>query len=888
MSITLRGEERLMGWIPQLRSTDVLAAHAALLPTGKILHFSGSEYNQDQHDHNRNDHTRLYDCDTGDVTAVGSPVEDLFCCGHSLLADGNMLAAGGTASYATSVEAGGFHRDHWPGLRNSWIYDVPSSRWIERASLLPQPDFIAAARSAPSVISRRGMLQVFWVSRDSAVVTQFWPVQGKWSRPQILVAGDSPLAAVPGSSVSAVSRNTDKIDIFWTGADGGINSHFFSEEKPWNEHGPFNLVPGNAPLAAKPGASVGAVSRNTDKIDIFWTGADGGINSHFFSEAKPWNEHGPFSLVPGNAPLAAKPGASVGAVSRSTDKIDIFWTGADGGLNSHFFSEAKPWNEHGPFSLVPGNAPLAAKPGASVGAVSRNTDKIDIFWTGADGGINSHFFSEAKPWNEHGPFSLVPGNAPLAAKPGASVDAVSRNTDKIDIFWTGADGGINSHFFSEAKPWNEHGPFAVVGGGSPVAAPAGSAVASVTRGHDKIDLFWAGQGGAVNTLWWTEADGWGLDHRTAFGLAGGGRWYPTLVTLADGRVLAAGGHPAFTDSRHWNNTPETWDPPRDTWTIHGALGDLLAFVQYPRMHVLPDGTVFCATPLVSEGQLGFSITYDPDTEESFQVAPLGDPDYLAPAIASSIDTTSVLLPLRPSRNYAPSVLLCGGTTPLRIDLADNTPAWKAAGTRPLTGPRYNLNAVLLPSGEVFISGGVNDRTKDTTGVRTAEMYHPDSNTWDPLQDAQVVRNYHSVALLMPDGAVWTAGSNKNGEPSGPDHPTRELRIEVYRPWYFDQPRPQLVSAPARMTYARAPQDAITVEVASAAAIAGVAIIRTSSTTHAFSSDQRYVELSFTAADATHLHVIPPPSGRVAPPGVYLIFILDSAGVPSTGRFITMA
>jgi hypothetical protein len=778
MSITLRGEERLMGWIPQLRSTDVLAAHAALLPTGKILHFSGSEYNQDQHDHNRNDHTRLYDCDTGDVTAVGSPVEDLFCCGHSLLADGNMLAAGGTASYATSVEAGGFHRDHWPGLRNSWIYDVPSSRWIERASLLPQPDFIAAARSAPSVISRRGMLQVFWVSRDSAVVTQFWPVQGKWSRPQILVAGDSPLAAVPGSSVSAVSRNTDKIDIFWTGADGGINSHFFSEEKPWNEHGPF--------------------------------------------------------------------------------------------------------------SLVPGNAPLAAKPGASVGAVSRNTDKIDIFWTGADGGINSHFFSEAKPWNEHGPFSLVPGNAPLAAKPGASVDAVSRNTDKIDIFWTGADGGINSHFFSEAKPWNEHGPFAVVGGGSPVAAPAGSAVASVTRGHDKIDLFWAGQGGAVNTLWWTEADGWGLDHRTAFGLAGGGRWYPTLVTLADGRVLAAGGHPAFTDSRHWNNTPETWDPPRDTWTIHGALGDLLAFVQYPRMHVLPDGTVFCATPLVSEGQLGFSITYDPDTEESFQVAPLGDPDYLAPAIASSIDTTSVLLPLRPSRNYAPSVLLCGGTTPLRIDLADNTPAWKAAGTRPLTGPRYNLNAVLLPSGEVFISGGVNDRTKDTTGVRTAEMYHPDSNTWDPLQDAQVVRNYHSVALLMPDGAVWTAGSNKNGEPSGPDHPTRELRIEVYRPWYFDQPRPQLVSAPARMTYARAPQDAITVEVASAAAIAGVAIIRTSSTTHAFSSDQRYVELSFTAADATHLHVIPPPSGRVAPPGVYLIFILDSAGVPSTGRFITMA
>ncbi|MFE7332312.1 galactose oxidase-like domain-containing protein, partial [Streptomyces sp. NPDC057565] len=476
---------------------------------------------------------------------------------------------------------------------------------------------------------------------------------------------------------------------------------------------------------------------------------------------------------------------------------------------------------------------------------------------------------------------------PLAANPGSSIAAVSRSTDKIDIFWTGRDGAINTHFFSEQKPWVEHHPFTVVGGGSPLAAAAGSAVASVSRGHDKIDLFWASSAGAVNSLWWTEADGWGPRHRTAFGLAGGGRWYPTLVTLADGRVLAAGGHPARTDSRHWNNTPEIYDPAHDTWTIHPALGDLLAFVQYPRMHVLPDGKVFCATPLVrvAAGQLGFSITYDPDTDESSQVAALGDPDYLAPVIASSIDTTSVLLPLRPSKNYEPSVLLCGGATPRRIDLADERPAWKTTGTRPLNGPRYNLNAVLLPSSEVFISGGVANKEDDNTRVRTAEMYHPDSNTWDRLQDATVVRNYHSVALLMPDGAVWTAGSNMNGKP-GTD--TRELRIEIYKPWYFGRQRPQLISAPERMAYAQEPEDAITVEVARADTIKEVSVIRTSSTTHAFSSDQRYVELLFSVVDAQHLLVIPPPAGGIAPPGVYLMFILDSARVPSHGRFITIA
>ncbi|MFF4346932.1 galactose oxidase-like domain-containing protein, partial [Streptomyces sp. NPDC001530] len=602
----------------------------------------------------------------------------------------------------------------------------------------------------------------------------------------------------------------------------------------------------------------------------------------------------------GGSPLAAAAGTPIGAVSRNTDKIDIFWAGADGAINTHFFSELKPWAEHQPFTLVPGGSPLAAAAGTPIGAVSRNTDKIDIFWAGADGAVNTHFFSELKPWAEHQPFTLVPAGSPLSTVSFAPISAVSRNTDKIDIFWAGADGAVNTHFFSELKPWAEHQPFIVVRGGSPVAALASSAVASVSRGHDKIDLFWAGPAGSVHSLWWTEADGWGLDHRTAFGLAGGGRWYPTLITLADGRVLAVGGHPASTDSRHWNNTPETYDPARDAWTIHSEVGDLDAFVQYPRMHVLPDGKVFCATPLTNEeAGVGFSLTYDPDTEETRLIAPLGDKHYLAGGIASKADTTSVLLPLRPSRNYAPSVLLCGGKEALYIDFADEHPAWNKTEARPrpltrvLSGARFNLNAVLLPSGEVFISGGVADEgeTKaDASAVMAGEMYHPDSRTWDQLEDATVVRNYHSVALLMPDGAVWTAGSNKDGLPSPDSHgrDTRELRIEIYHPWYFDRQRPQLVSAPDRMTYGQEPASEITIEVGNADAISEVAVVRTASTTHAYSSDQRYVELSFSIADAQHLRVKPPPSGGVAPPGVYLIFVLDAAHVPSTGRFITIA
>ena len=291
--------------------TNVLAAHAALLPNGKILHFSGSEYDETQHNKNQNNHTRLYDCATGEVTVVGSPIQDLFCCGHALLADGNLLAAGGTASYAPHTEeAGGFHLKHWPGLQNSWVYDVRSSKWSDCATLLPQPEFMVAPLTNPAVVSReRDRLQVFWINRDGAVITQYWPDKlGKWSRPQVLVHANSPLAAKPGGAVTAVSRARDKIDIFWCGNDGAINSHFYSESQPWNTHDAFTLVPANSPLAAVPGAAVCVVTRALDKLDVFWSGRDGAINSHFFSEQRPWAEHGPFGLVRGEFSTGGEPG----------------------------------------------------------------------------------------------------------------------------------------------------------------------------------------------------------------------------------------------------------------------------------------------------------------------------------------------------------------------------------------------------------------------------------------------------------------------------------------------------------------------------------------------------------------------------------------------------
>jgi hypothetical protein len=382
-------------------------------------------------------------------------------------------------------------------------------------------------------------------------------------------------------------------------------------------------------------------------------------------------------------------------------------------------------------------------------------------------------------------------------------------------------------------------------------------------------------------------------------LPGGGRWYPTLITMTTGAVLAMNGHPKQSDRRHNNHTPESYLPGPGTWHLQPAVGDPCEHSgQYPRLHVLPGGRVFSATPLVGAGR---SAIYDPGTGTA---APVGGqipqtnehlpPDYW---VVQDYYTTSVLLPLSHADGYRPRVLICGSDQAFTIDLGPGAAnaGWQQTGPRSL-GRRYNLNAVLLPTGEVFVCGGVAGdpanpepalRFLDATGerARVAELYQPATRTWQELEAATVVRNYHSVALLMPDGRVWTAGSSKNHRQSFDDPPgvdNRELRIEVYEPWYVAEPRPRISFAPPALSYGAA----FEVRTPDAASIRRVMLLRSGSVTHAFNSDQRCIELDFRPGAAEGvLAVTAPPDGGVAPPGFYLPFVLDAAGVPSEGRFV---
>jgi hypothetical protein len=162
----------------------------------------------------------------------------------------------------------------------------------------------------------------------------------------------------------------------------------------------------------------------------------------------------------------------------------------------------------------------------------------------------------------------------------------------------------------------------------------------------------------------------------------------------------------------------------------------------------------------------------------------------------------------------------------------------------------------------------------------AEIYHPASNTWTLAAKATVPRMYHSIAMLLPDGRVITAGSNPEAAAPGGG----ELRLELYHPPYlFRGPRPFIQSSPQQWQYGAN----IEIHTPQAEDIQWVHLIRPMATTHSWDSNQRLVDLPFKKHGLCHLEVCVPNEPNIAPPGWYMLFITDRDGIPSIAKWIRL-
>jgi hypothetical protein len=227
------------------------------------------------------------------------------------------------------------------------------------------------------------------------------------------------------------------------------------------------------------------------------------------------------------------------------------------------------------------------------------------------------------------------------------------------------------------------------------------------------------------------------------------------------------------------------------------------------------------------------------------------------------------------------------TTPL-VDLgsltAGNTTAPK--GEQPgstLNTPRAHLNTVVLPDGEILaVGGGAGSSSGATEGgaglytgpVYQSELWSPGTNTWSPADTQSYSRTYHSIALLLPDGRVLSGGDDGTLGPGTRLNDT----LEIYSPPYlFQGARPSLSGAPAAADYGTS------VSVQTDTGVKAV-LIANGAVTHAFDNDQRSIALT-TTPTAGGLSVSIPASANIAPPGYYMLFVLNAQGVPSVAQIL---
>jgi len=359
-----------------------------------------------------------------------------------------------------------------------------------------------------------------------------------------------------------------------------------------------------------------------------------------------------------------------------------------------------------------------------------------------------------------------------------------------------------------------------------------------------------------------------------------GRWYPTVTTLPDGRIVTvAGKDTAKTVVR----VPEIWE--NNQWVRLPGASLLLPY--YPRDFVDPKtGRLFYAGERVMSRWLdvdgstaagrgrwidgpshiypfnreyGSAAMYD--TGKILYVGGGGDPGWDTPDQRADVPTA----------------------TAEKIDLTAASPSWSSAGS--MGTRRRHLNATVLPDGRVLVTGGISGggelNNMNGTGVKAAELWDPATNEWTTLASQQVTRAYHSVSLLMKDGTVLSGASGDAFVPGTGEPYPAERNHEIFRPPYlFKGARPTIASAPSDVAYGAT----FTVTTPNAGQVTDVRWIRLPSVTHAFDASARANTLSFTRT-TSGVEVQAPSGPNLAPPGHYMLFILNRNGVPSNGEVI---
>ncbi len=343
------------------------------------------------------------------------------------------------------------------------------------------------------------------------------------------------------------------------------------------------------------------------------------------------------------------------------------------------------------------------------------------------------------------------------------------------------------------------------------------------------------------------------------------RWYPTVTTLPSGAILVHGGRlqraPAtpvllpevYHPSKGWRRLTTA-----ESSSVYGG-----GRWWYPRSWVAPDGNVFIVTK-------GTKALWSLDPSGSGSLRQVGT----YPGSSTSNATPAVMF------DVGRILITTEAGTASVIDINGRTP--KITPTDALDSYRGWSDATVLADGQVLVTGGASERQKLERAVYSTELWNPETGKWRTGASAKKARLYHSTAILLPDATVLTAGG-------GPPGPVVNLNAEIYHPPYLYKKdgsgefadRPTIANMGTVRRGGTFP-----VDVGGGQQISKVALVRTGSVTHSFDMDQRFMELDFQQS-GNRLTVSDPRDANVAPPGQYMLFVIDDQGVPSVGELFRL-
>jgi hypothetical protein len=343
------------------------------------------------------------------------------------------------------------------------------------------------------------------------------------------------------------------------------------------------------------------------------------------------------------------------------------------------------------------------------------------------------------------------------------------------------------------------------------------------------------------------------------------RWYPTATMVPDGTYIVNSGESNCDGC--YVPTAEIYNLATNSWSQLSSAP--FTFPYYPHVYLLPDGRFLAAAsteaPIVS------------------QVLDLKAVTWTAVG-GAAVDGGS-------SAMYLPSKFLKTGTstdpdlatrssaaTAYVLDMTQTAATWSPVAS--MAFPRTYHCTTVLPDGAVLLTGG-----GTTTGegdvahaVLPAESWSPITQRWTTLASMSAPRLYHSEALLLPDGRVLITGGGRFDDFT---EPTDQFTAEFFAPPYlFKGTRPVITSAPSQLSYGQN----FTVQTPDAGRIGSVSLIRFGAVTHDINMSQRFLPLSFSAGSGL-LTVTAPVNANLAPPGNYMLFLVDTNGVPSVAAIV---